>query len=380
MTMPESFASPERLPQPDELLASWRATAPEPELALCQKLWRAESPKPVWLLGRNEAAEILLAQGLSCAGVIDDFTEASSWRGLPIQRFDQVAAGETVVVNCVQCNQPVEASRRIAAAESLIALAFSDFFRAGLLPVEALPRFSAHTHAALQHNPDLYEPLWGDLQDPLSRKTFADVLSFRLTTDPWFLCHYRYRPDEQYFEDFLALPPAAVFVDAGAFQGETSLEFARRYPDHGAIYAFEPSDTNADVLEKQTLELQGLQLHRVGLSDEAGVLRFASELGSASRAIEEGNIEISVIRLDDLELKRADLIKMDLEGGENRALQGGVETIRRCRSRLAIGAYHDPNDFAILHRTAKDIHPESRFYLRHYTSGWAETDLFCVPL
>jgi FkbM family methyltransferase len=206
------------------------------------------------------------------------------------------------------------------------------------------------------------------------------VLSFRLTTDPWFLCHYRYRPDEQYFEDFLALPPAAVFVDAGAFQGETSLEFARRYPDHGAIYAFEPSDTNADVLEKQTLELQGLQLHRVGLSDEAGVLRFASELGSASRAIEEGNIEISVIRLDDLELKRADLIKMDLEGGENRALQGGVETIRRCRSRLAIGAYHDPNDFAILHRTAKDIHPESRFYLRHYTSGWAETDLFCVPL
>jgi hypothetical protein len=194
MTMtPESLAAPERLPQPDELLASWRASAPEPELALCQKVWRGESQKPVWLLGRNEAAEILLAHGLRCAGVLDDFTEASSWQGLPIQRFDQVAASEAVVVNCVQNSQPVEASCRIAEAESLMGLAFSDFFRAGLLPVEALPPFSFLTHAALQHNPDLYELLWRDLQDPLSRQTFADVLSFRLTTDPWFLRHYRYR-------------------------------------------------------------------------------------------------------------------------------------------------------------------------------------------
>ena len=378
MTMPEPLVAPEHLPKPEELLACWRAAAPEPEMALCQKAWRGESQKPVWLLGRNEAAEILLDQGLRCAGVIDDFTEDSSWRDLPIKRFDQVASSEAVVVNCVQCNQPVEAFRRIDAAESLVGLAFSDFFRVGLLPVEALPPFSASTHAALQHNPDLYEPLWRDLQDALSRQTFADVLSFRLTTDPWFLRNYRYCPDEQYFEDFLALPPAAVFVDAGAFQGETSLEFARRYPDHGAIHAFEPSATNADTLIKETLGLPGLQLHRVGLSDEAGVLRFASQLGSASRPSEEGDMEISVIRLDELELERADLIKMDLEGGENRALQGGVETIRRCRSRLAIGAYHDPEDFAILHQTAKIIHPEASFFIRHYTTGWAETCLFCV--
>jgi hypothetical protein len=99
MTMIKTLAAPERLPQPQELLASWRATAPEPEMALCQRLWRGESQKPVWLLDRNEAAAILLAQGLRCAGVIDDFTEASSWRGLPIQRFDQVAASEAVVVN-----------------------------------------------------------------------------------------------------------------------------------------------------------------------------------------------------------------------------------------------------------------------------------------
>ena len=380
MTMSESPAVPEHWPRPEELLASWRAAAPEPELALCHQVWRGKSKTPVWLLGRNEAAEILLNQGFPCAGVIDDFTEARSWRGLPVQRFDQVAAGEAVVVNCVQCNQPVEASRRIGAAESLIGLAFSDFFRAGLLPAEALPPFSANTHAALRHNPDLYEPLWGDLHDPLSRQSFADVLSFRLTTDPWFLRHYRYRPDEQYFEDFLALPPAAVFIDAGAFQGETSLEFARRYPDHGAIHAFEPSAMNADALVNQTRDLPDLELHRLGLSDAAGVLRFASQLGSASRASEEGDMEISVIRLDDLELERADLIKMDLEGGECRALLGGAKTIKHCRSRLAIGAYHKPEDFALLHQLMNELVANGRFFIRHYTSGWTETVLYVVPL
>ena len=379
MTSPHSLAEPEQLPQPAPLLASWRATAPEPVMQLCQSLWRGESNKPVWLLGRNEASEILLAQGLRCTGVIDDFTSESHWRGLPVRRFDQVAAGEAVIVNCVQCNQPVEAARRIAAADSLEGLSFSDFFRASLLPLNALPAFSSRTHQALQHTPDLYAALWSDLNDPESRQCFSDVLRYRLTTDPWFLRNYHYRPDEQYFEDFLNLPPAPVFIDAGAFQGETSLEFARRYPDHGAIHAFEPSAANAEVLLHQTAGLRDFQLHRVGLADAEGVLRFASQLGSASRASANGDVEIPVTRLDDLQLPRADLIKMDLEGAEHQALIGATATIQRCRARLAIGAYHDPEDFRRIHQFVKRILPTDTVYLRHYTSGWAETVLYVLP-
>ena len=103
-----------------------------------------------------------------------------------------------------------------------------------------------------------------------------------------------------------------MFIDAGAFQGETSLEFAKRYPKYGEIHAFEPSNTNADILEEQTLGLRDFKLYRVGLSDKNGVLRFSSEQGSASLICEDGNTEIKVIRMDALNLKRADLIKMDL--------------------------------------------------------------------
>lgn len=370
----------DQLPRPESLLATWRAAAPAAATELTHQVWRGESGRDVWLLGRNEAAAILLDQGMPCTGVIDDYTSAHSWKGLPVRRFDQVAAGNVVVVNCVQCNQSVEAARRIKSAGLLMGLSFSDFFRAALLPVEALPPFSARCHAALRHEPSLYGPLWDDLRDPQSRQTFADVVAFRLTTDPWFLRNYRYRPDEQYFEYFLALPPAPVFIDAGAFHGETSLEFSRRYPDHGEIHAFEPSDANADILLKQTATLPELKLHRVGLSDEPGIVRFSSQLGSACRRSDDGDTEIEVIRLDDLNLSRADLIKMDLEGGEYNALLGGTGTIQRSNSSLAIAAYHDPIDFARLFHLIKQMLPENLFRIRHYTSGWAETILFCIPI
>lgn len=370
----------DQLPRPESLLATWRAAAPAATTELTHQVWCGESGLDVWLLGRNEAAAILLDQGMPCTGVIDDYTSAHSWKGLPVRRFDQVAAGKVVVVNCVQCNQSVEAARRIKSAGLLMGLSFSDFFRAALLPVEALPPFSARCHAALRHEPDLYGPLWDDLRDPQSRQTFADVVAFRLTTDPWFLRNYRYRPDEQYFEDFLALPPAPVFIDAGSFHGETSLEFARRYPHHGEIHAFEPSDANADILLKQTAALPELQLHRVGLSDEPGVVKFSSQLGSACRPSDDGDTEIQVIRLDDLKLNKVDLIKMDLEGGEYKALRGSQKTIRRCRPHLAIGSYHEAEDFARLHQLMKELQPASHFCVRHYTAGWAETVLYCLPL
>jgi FkbM family methyltransferase len=366
------------LPQPEELLQIWRTTAPEDEMELCQKLWRKEGGMEVYLFGRNEASEILLAKGLHCSGVIDDFTVEEEWKGMSVKTFEQIRDMDAIVVNCVQCNQPVEALRRIQSVKTMLPLSFSDFYRAGLLGPQDLPFFCASTLDALSTTPSLYSELWNDLCDQSSRIHFHDALCFRLTTDPWFMRRYSYRPHDQYFEDFLTLRSGSVFIDCGAFQGETSLEFAKRYPDYAAIHAFEPSSTNTNAILEQTSDLHDLILHSVGLSDVSASVRFAAELGSASRASKDGETLIEVIPLDDLELSRADFIKMDLEGGEIKALQGAEKTIRRCSPALAIAAYHDPKDFSLLHQNMKKMLPSHRFYLRHYTSGWAETVLYCV--
>ena len=48
--------------------------------------------------------------------------------------------------------------------------------------------------------------------------------------------------------------------------------------------------------------------------------------------------------VNDLGLAKVDLIKMDIEGAERRALAGSVETIRRFRPRMAICVYHLDDD------------------------------------
>lgn len=48
--------------------------------------------------------------------------------------------------------------------------------------------------------------------------------------------------------------------------------------------------------------------------------------------------------VEELKLERVDYIKMDIEGAEPRALTGAAQTLRRFHPRLALSAYHNPDD------------------------------------
>lgn len=48
--------------------------------------------------------------------------------------------------------------------------------------------------------------------------------------------------------------------------------------------------------------------------------------------------------VEELKLERVDYIKMDIEGAEQRALTGAAQTLRRFHPRLALSAYHNPED------------------------------------
>ena len=69
---------------------------------------------------------------------------------------------------------------------------------------------------------------------------------------------------------------------------------------------------------------------------------------------------------------------MDIEGAEQPALRGAIQTLKRDRPRLAISLYHSMDDMVQIPRWIADLDRGYRFYLGHETIFDAETVLFAV--
>ena len=59
----------------------------------------------------------------------------------------------------------------------------------------------------------------------------------------------------------------------------------------------------------------------------------------------------------ELKISRIDFVKMDIEGSEKPALEGGRQSIRRFRPRMTISAEHLPDDFTAIPALVHSIDP-----------------------
>jgi FkbM family methyltransferase len=173
-----------------------------------------------------------------------------------------------------------------------------------------------------------------------------------------------------------------IFVDGGAYDGATSVDFARRTSNkYRKIYAFEPDLINYRETGRNLSAYSGVEITNAGLWRKAGELTFSSGCGQASRIDDEAVNKIRVVSLDEMFAERPEgefptFIKMDIEGAEHAAIEGAKEIIGSRRPKLAISAYHKPEDIYDLPRLIYDMNPDYRFALRHYTKGCLETVLY----
>lgn len=146
------------------------------------------------------------------------------------------------------------------------------------------------------------------------------------------------------------LPVDGIFVDVGANIGTFTLVAAHR-AFRGQVHAFEPSAYHFARLARNVAlnRFENVVLNQKGLYDQPGAATLflpsqAGEMnnsgaaslytsgGKESREVSEA---VSLVRLDDylrnLDMSRLDIIKIDIEGAEVKALEGARETIMRFR-------------------------------------------------
>ena len=218
------------------------------------------------------------------------------------------------------------------------------------------------------------------LADGLSRETFEAFINAKLGGAPEPLADVSRK--EQYFpKGIIALTDREVFVDGGAYTGDTLLTFMRLTGGKFArCCAFEPDPATAEKLKATVAKrgLRGVTVHNKGLWSAPAALPFAVWHGTSASAVSDGG-EVSV-EADTVDRAAPDatFIKLDIEGAELEALKGAAETIRRNRPKLAVCVYHKPGDLFEIPLFIKSLVPEYRFYLRQHQPVACETVLYAV--
>lgn len=217
------------------------------------------------------------------------------------------------------------------------------------------------------------------LADDRSRLTWLDHLRFRLELD---YDRLRRDPGDEYFaEDLLQFQEGEVFIDCGAYTGDTIASFMRHCPRFGRIVAFEPDPLNLAKLEDyvSTLEERNrIDIRTQAVSSKCGVMRFA-ECGDMTSRITPDGVEVMTTTLDvALRDLQPTLIKLDVEGAEADALAGARDTLQRNRPVITIALEHNSHDLWRLPLKLASLIDNYEFHFRqHSEQGF---DLVCYAL
>lgn len=196
--------------------------------------------------------------------------------------------------------------------------------------------------------------------------------------------------EEQYFSisPFEKMDPNEVFVDCGAFVGDTLEHFVwKRMGTFQKYFAFEPSEKTCQALKHRVERLN----NEWGLNEDA-IIVVPSGIGEGSYITDQQLDKeekkmvsfclaqhggISVCSIDDYFAEQAiTTLKADIEGFEEKMLDGAEKTIRRDHPKLALCIYHRPEDLFRLPLKVKNFYSRYHFAIRQHSFDYSETILY----
>lgn len=201
----------------------------------------------------------------------------------------------------------------------------------------------------------VHAPRWVEIQSGVGRGLFLQSL-------PRFELAYVRGDHETVVQDLLSawLRPRDIFFDVGAHVGFFSLIAGRLVGPEGTVLAFEPDPDNLTRLEAGIVRnrMEWIRANSVVVSDDHGKVWFArsspASSGMEGRVVEgdvvssTGRLVVQAVTLDDYFSTRAGVVKIDVEGGEIRALKGASHLLRDGNLRWIVEAHTEEIEAAIV--------------------------------
>ena len=193
-----------------------------------------------------------------------------------------------------------------------------------------------------------------------------------------------YELDQYFPSDIIHLEENEIFVDCGAYQGESTVDFImhlQRYKVTKCYRAFCVEADKYNVIKmKEVLKFyKNIEIVPVGVWDKECVLHMDTGLGVGSKISDTGMTSVNMQTIDNIvQGEKATYIEMDIEGSELKGLYGASNTIRKYKPKLAICIYHKAEDLIKIPSYIYRLRQDYKFYIRNHSEYGIETVLYAI--
>ena len=235
----------------------------------------------------------------------------------------------------------------------------------------------------LKNHVDDFDNLFDKLGDYRSKKVLYGILNYWYNSDFNALGSAREENYSQYFDLDLIKPVAEeVYVDVGAYTGDTILNYINTYGIYKKIYAYEITESSIKIMQNTLKDFANIDIRKLALKDINGDMHVTTNSisTSANTVTDEGEEVVKCVTLDDDLKEKITLIKIDIEGSEEKALIGATNHIKNDTPKLLISVYHNHDDLWKLPKLINTINDNYTFYLRYFGNRYYPTEVVLIAL
>ena len=319
--------------------------------------------KPIVLYGTGNGADKVIdrlnADGTKISGIFasDGFKKGKIFRGFTVSSYSELAERypEMVVVMCF-------GSSRIEVIDNVKRLMQKHTVFVADVPVYGDTVFDLDF---ARQNTKKIRATYSLLSDEPSKKVFENTVLFKITGNPNYLFEIE-SPRSEVFS-LLNLKNNESFLDLGAYNGDTVIEFTQNVNGYSAITALEPDSRNFRKLCENTNSLKNMLCINGAAGEFCGKSSVSSQHGRGVN-LGVGNTEIDTFTIDALSKNNPPtFIKIDVEGAESSVLDGGKSIISALKPKMQIAVYHRSEDIFEIPLKIHKLCPSYKIFMRHHT-------------
>lgn len=345
-------------------------------------IWQqlSNTNKPIVLYGMGDGADKILnvcqKKNITINGVFasDEFVRGQSFRGFTVKKYSDIKneLGEMVILVSF-------ATSLKNVLERIYTLNSTDELYAPDVPVFGEGVFDSEF---FNKNFEKFNSVYNLLHDCVSKKTYYNIIKYKLTGKIDLLSNCETNVVESY-NNIIKPETKSVYVDIGAYNGDTINEYVSYAGKDISVYAFEPDAKNFVKLSEniKKLDLSSIKLYNIAAWDKKEDLIFYSRSGrnsahTTSHATSKAKI-ITADRVDSYIDEKVDYINIDAEGSDLQALIGLEKVICNFKPTISCAVYHRNQDMFEIPLYLASKYDSFEMYIRHfpYIPAW-DTNIY----